>query len=105
MPDSNAEVASQLFRRSTSRQPVQSWNGFGSRRLLPLAIPVSARISFEELEETPFPEVYFAKTNAAAPCISGTYQGWMGAYIVSTPGWVPPIQIQSGYGPAMYVTC
>jgi hypothetical protein len=52
-----------------------------------------------------FPEVYIAKTNAAAPCISGTYQGWMGAYIVSTPGWVPPIQIQSGYGPAMYVTC
>jgi hypothetical protein len=52
-----------------------------------------------------FVETYIAENNAAVPCASGTYQGWMGAYLVFPAGWVPQVSTTSGFGVARPITC
>jgi hypothetical protein len=46
-----------------------------------------------------------AQNNAAVPCTSGTYQGWMSYGVVFPPRYVPPTGSSSGFGQAVKITC
>lgn len=46
-----------------------------------------------------------AKNNAAVPCRSGTYQGWMSFGVLFPPGYVPPTGASSGFGRAVPISC
>jgi len=47
----------------------------------------------------------FAQHNAAVPCQSGTYQGWMSYGVLFPPGYVPPTGASSGFGNVVSITC
>jgi hypothetical protein len=46
-----------------------------------------------------------AGANAAVPCRSGTYQGWMEYGVFFPRGYHPPTGSSSGYGRAVSITC
>jgi hypothetical protein len=52
-----------------------------------------------------FYDVSFAQTNAAEPCHTAWYQGWMGFTVVFPPGYNPPDGSASGFGQHAYITC
>jgi hypothetical protein len=45
------------------------------------------------------------QNNAAEPCHTATYQGWMSYVVVFPPGYVPPTGSSSGFGNAVPITC
>jgi hypothetical protein len=49
--------------------------------------------------------VSYAAHNAATPCVSGWYQGWMSYSVLFPPGYSPPTGASSGFGNSVYITC
>ena len=47
----------------------------------------------------------FASHNAAVPCVSGTYRGWMSTGVLFPPGYIPPTSAGSAFGNSVSITC
>lgn len=47
----------------------------------------------------------FAQNNAAEPCHTATYTGWMSYFVNFPPGYTPPTGSSSGFGPSRPITC